>query len=81
MTSRERQEQIVRDATEPTASSPYIDKESLTWQAIRSAIKEKARDEYFPALRNKQLDMSDVQYARGGLDALESLLNIAGEEL
>ncbi len=53
----------------------------MTWQAIRSAIKEKARDEYFPALRNKQLDMSDVQYARGGLDALESLLNIAGEEL
>jgi len=58
-----------------------VDPNSSTWRAIKEFIRSKGREEYIPSLRNKQLEYPEVQYARGAMDALDSLLEFGGEEV
>lgn len=46
---------------------------------LKTFIKTKMEEEYLPTLRNKCIEYPDVQYARGGMDALESLLQFLDE--
>jgi hypothetical protein len=75
------EEQRIREAIALDDPAPRIDRNSGTWKAIREFMKEKAKDDYMPTLRNQQLDYSQVQYARGALDAFDSLLEHAGENI
>ncbi len=56
-----------------------IDRNSNTWKAIKEYIKQQTAEDYMPTLRHKGIGHDETQYARGGLDALESLLEFGGE--
>ncbi len=66
-------------ALDPMLGTARIERHGGTWVAIREAIREWQKEEYLPALRNKNLDFSEVQYARGAMDALDRLLELGGE--
>lgn len=58
-----------------------IDRNSSTWKAIKQYIKEQVATDYMPTLRNRGIDHDGTQYARGGIDALDGLLQFGGEEV
>lgn len=53
---------------------PKIDPNSPTWQAIKKWIEGEVRSDFLPALRSRNTTQDHTQYARGGYDALERLL-------
>jgi hypothetical protein len=56
-----------------------IDRGSPTWKAVKAYIARQVADNYMPMLKNRGVSHDDTQYARGGVEALESLLEFAGE--
>lgn len=58
-----------------------IERNGATWRAIKAKIKDMQDGDYLPSLRNKNVDYPDTQYARGAIDALERLLEFAGEDI
>ena len=58
-----------------------IDRASQTWKAVRQYVEEQVRQNYLPTLRNRAISHDETQYARGGFDALESLLAFGGESI
>ena len=58
-----------------------IDRQSSTWLAIKEFMKKQADGDYMPMLRNRTVEYPETQYARGALDAFDSLLEFAGEEV
>ncbi len=46
---------------------------------LKKFIQEKKDQDLIPALRNKTFEFPEVQYARGALDALDSLLEFLEE--
>ena len=58
-----------------------VDRGSLSWQAIRHYIRKDAMLSFQSLLRKRGSEFGETQYARGALDALESLLEWAGEEV
>lgn len=62
-------------------TSPRIDRNSNTWKAVKQHIAEIVSTEYMPTLRNRSMDHGQNQYAKGAMDALDSLLNFGGEEV
>lgn len=46
---------------------------------IKQFIKGKTDSDYMPVLRSKRMEFPDVQYARGAIDAFESLLEFLEE--
>lgn len=58
-----------------------IDRDSGTWLAVKEFIKEQVSTAYMPTLRGKKVEFDETQYARGAMDALDSLLEFAGEEV
>jgi len=76
-----KEEERIKEAIALSDPAPRIDRNSGTWKAIKNFMKDRAKDDYVPTLRNKQLEYPQVQYARGALDAFDSLLEFAGEEV
>lgn len=67
-------------ALDPVRGPSRIERHGSTWQAVKAHIKE-AQAEHIASLRNKKLDHSETQYARGAMDALDRLLEFAGEDI
>lgn len=66
-------EMIERQAHE-SAAGPRISPQSPTWQAVKQWIQEQIDMDLQPTLRNRTIDHSLTQYARGGYDYLDRLL-------
>lgn len=63
------------------SSTPKVQRNSETWKAIKLEIEQMINGDHLPALRNRNLDHGRTQYARGAMDALESLLRFGGEDV
>jgi hypothetical protein len=58
-----------------------VDRNSLTWKAVKQHIEELVATDYMGTLRNRSADHGQNQYAKGAMDALDSLLSFGGEEV
>jgi len=56
-----------------------IDIRSNTWIASKKYIKDKIANDYMQVLRTRNIGQDETQYARGAIDALESLLEFGGD--
>lgn len=68
-------------AAEVGEFSPKIDRNSQTWKAVKKYIEDQISCEFSPMLRKRDSDHNKTQYARGGFDALEGLLEFGGENI
>lgn len=60
---------------------PKIDRNSQTWKAVINYIKNQQEVEFMPMLRKRDSSSDRTQYARGGLDALDGLMEHGGEDI
>jgi hypothetical protein len=58
-----------------------VDRDGATWKAVKQEIERLKETDYQSTLRNRKTDHGQTQYARGALDALDSLLEFGGEEV
>ena len=62
-------------------SNSRIERHSNTWQAVKGFIKEQVEVDHMPLLRKSGIDHGQTEYARGAMDALDSLLRFGGEDI
>ena len=72
------EKRVERLANEPTGRLRRltVDKDSETWAAINRFIEDETANHAMSILRNRSSEHGDTQYARGMLDAFESLLSL-----
>jgi hypothetical protein len=58
-----------------------VDRNSLTWKAVKQEAKRLGDMDYMNTLRNRNEDHGRTQYARGAMDALDCLLRFGGEDV
>lgn len=60
---------------------PRVNHNSDTWKAIKMYVEKEIAANYLPTLKNKGISHDDTQHARGGIEALERLLEFGGESI
>jgi hypothetical protein len=72
----ERERAVIHDSI-----AHSIDPQSSTWKSLAAQIRIMVADSYQPVLRSRTANYEDTQYARGAIDALETVLELGGETI
>lgn len=76
ITDKDRNAMIDRQAIGDLSREPKVDPNSDTWKAVLNFVQDQHDSNFMSLLRNRNSTTDELYYANGGLDCLESLLEL-----